>query len=221
MSACCGDMLKQTKIAHAEAAEWLGDLHPLMEQLGSMEGLVTLGAAAALLQIPPADNPAALRLFLQNYRSQILLPLELMAVHRAYEHASRNELSELIALDQRLTREPILREFAAASRRIGQYQLQRLRPLRDQRFVQRYLQAVEQGEAHGWHNLVYGVTLMLYSLPLRQGLMGYARQTLRGFIHCSAHPLRLSEGDCQSLLDEHCTGLPAAVEGLLTQCDAA
>ncbi len=213
-------MLKQTKIARAEAVEWLGDLHPLMEQLGSLEGLVTTGAVAALLQIPPADDTAALRLFLRRYHWQILLPLELTAVHRAHGHASRNELSELLALDHRLTREPILREFAAASRRVGQYQLQRFRPLRDQRFVQRYLQAVEQAEVHGWHTLVYGVTLALYSLPLRQGLIGFARQTLRGFIHCSARPLRLSESDCQSLLDEQCADLPAEVEGLLTQ-DAA
>jgi urease accessory protein UreF len=168
-----------------------------------------------------ADNPVALRLFLRNYQSRILLPLELMAVHRAYEYASRNELNELMAMDERLTREPILRDFAAVSRRIGQYQLQRLRPLRDQRFVQRYLLAVEQSEAHGWHTLVYGVTLALYSLPLRQGLMGFARQTLRGFIHCSARPLRLSESDCQSLLDEQCAGLPGAVEGLLMQVAAA
>jgi len=214
-------MLKQTKIAHAEAAEWLGDLHPLMEQLGSVEGLVTIGAAAALLRVPPADNPTALRLFLGNYQSQILLPLELMAVQRAFEHTNRNELNELMALDLRLTREPILREFAAASRRIGQYQLQRLRPLRDQRFVQRYLQAVEQGGAHGWHTLVYGVTLALYSLPLRQGLVSFARQTLRGFIHRSARSLRLSEADCQLLLDEHFVELSIAVEHLLTQHTAA
>ncbi len=214
-------MLKQAQFAGDESADWLGDLHPLMEQLGSLEGLVTLGTAAALLQLPVANDPAALGRFLQQYQSQILLPLELTAVYSAYERANRNELSELIALDQRLTREPILREFAAASRRIGQAQLQRLRPLRDQRFVQRYLLAVEQGNAHGWHPLVYGVTLALYSLPLRQSLMSYARQTLRGFIHYAARPLQLSEGDCESLLDEHCAELPAAVGGLLSQRDAA
>jgi urease accessory protein UreF len=214
-------MFKQTKTARAEAAEWLGDLHPLMEQLGSLEGLVTIDTAAASLRVPPADNWTALRLFLRNYQSRILLPLELVAVHRAYEHTNRNELNELMALGDRLAREPILGEFAAASQRIGEYQLQRLRPLRDQRFVQRYLQAVERGESQGWHTLVYGMTLALYSLPLRQGLMGFARQTLRGFIHCSARPLRLSESDCQSLLDEQCAELPAAVEGLFSQVAAA
>src|SRR2546425_7032299 len=106
-------MLKQTNIAAAEAAEWLCDLHPLMDQLGSLDGLVTLGAVSASLQIQPVENLAALQLFLQSYESQILLPLELTSLHRAHAHASRNELSELIALDQRLRGEPILRDFAA------------------------------------------------------------------------------------------------------------
>ena len=214
-------MLKATQIESAAGAEWLGDLHPLLAQLGSLDGLVTLGAVSASLQMQPVNDPSALRLFLQNYASQILLPLELASLQRAHGHASRNELSELVALDQRLTREPILRDFAAASRRIGQYQLQRLRPLRDQRFVQRYLQAVEQGDAHGWHILVYGVTLALYSLPLRQGLCGYARQTLRGFIHAAARPLQLSEIDCQELLEELCAGLPRYLETLLPVTNGA
>jgi len=214
-------MLRQTKIAHVTATDWLADPHPLLEQLGSLEGLVTITTAAALLQVPPANNPAALRFFLRRYCSQVLVPLELTAIHRAHEYASRNELNELIALDQRLKREPILRKFAPASRRIGQCQLQRLRPLRDQRFVRRYLEAVELSEAHGWHTLVYGVTLALYSLPLRQGLVGFARQTLCGFIHCSAQSLRLSEDDCREMLEEHGAGLPAAVESLLMQNAAA
>src|SRR5438874_1765564 len=109
-------MLKPAQFARDESAEWLGDLHPLMEQLGSLEGLVTLGAVSAALRVPLVDSPAALHSFLQHYQSQVLLPIELASLHRAYEHASRNELSELVALDQRLTREPILREFAAASR---------------------------------------------------------------------------------------------------------
>ncbi len=59
----------------------------------------------------------------------------------------------------------------------------------------RYLAAVESGEAHGWHTLVYGLTLAVYSLPLRQGLLGYAQQTTRGFIQAAARSLELSETD--------------------------
>jgi urease accessory protein UreF len=128
---------------------------------------------------------------------------------------------ELVVLDQQLAAEPILRDFAAASRRVGRCQLQKLRPLRDQRLVQRYLHAVEAGRAHGWHILVYGLTLAVYSLPLRQGLLGYAHQTTRGFIYSAARMLRLSERQCRELFDDLCARLPEAVEALLAQKVAA
>jgi urease accessory protein UreF len=83
--------------------------------------------------------------------------------------------------------------------------------------VQRYLRAVEAGLAHGWHTLVYGLTLEIYSLPLRQGLLGYGHQVTRGFIYGAARSLRLSERDCRELFDELCADLPAAVEDMLRE----
>jgi urease accessory protein UreF len=157
----------------------------------------------------------------RNYQSQILLPFELPAIQCAHGHAARYELRELVALDRQLAAEPVLRSFAPASRRVGRYQLQKLRPMRDQRLVQRYLRAVEGGRAHGWHILVYGLTLAIYSLPLRQGLLGYAHQTTRGFIYSAARMLRLSERQCRELFDALCAHLPEAVETLLAQPVAA
>ena len=207
--------MKQTQLALRDAAEWLGDWHPLAEQLGSAEGLVELGSVSALLRLKPVRTRASLRRFLQNYKSELLLPLELPAIQNACEHARRNEVRELIAQDQALRELDELKTFAAASRRVGQAQLQKLRPLRDERIVQRYLHAVETGEAHGWHTLVYGVTLAIYSLPMRQGLLGYAHQTLRGFIYSAARSLRFSEHDCRDLFDSLCADLPDSVEGLI------
>jgi urease accessory protein UreF len=129
--------------------------------------------------------------------------------------AAHNELRELVAFDQQIASEPALCSLVSASRRVGRAQLQKLRPLRDERFARRYLQAVESGEAHGWHTLVYGLTLAVYSLPLRQGLLAYAWQTTHGFIHAAARPLRLTEKDCRRLLDERCEPLPAAIDSLL------
>lgn len=210
-------MLHQAKIAPDTAVELLGDLHPLMEQLGSLDGLVTLADASDSLQVPHIKALPELRNFLQNYHVRILSPVELPAIQRAFSHAARNELRELIALDQQLAGEPVLQNFVSASRRVGQGQLQRLRPLRDDRFVQRYLAAVDGGEAHGWHTLVYGLTLAVYSLPLRQGLFGYAHQTTRGFIHAASASLGLSWVDSQKLFDELCAVLPATIEPLLAQ----
>src|SRR6185369_5258799 len=141
-----------------------------------------------------------------------LIPYELPAIQRAFRHASRNETRELIAADQQMAREPMLAPFAGASRRVGRSQLKRLRPLRDQRLVQRYLKAVEENRANGWHTLVYGITLSLYSQPVLQGLVSYERQTLLGFIHAAARPLRLSERDSHDLLDQLSPGLPDTMD---------
>src|SRR5215470_6638306 len=208
-------MPKGRQLALTDATEWLGDWHPLAEQLGSADGLIELGSVSSLLQLPPVHNIPSLRKFLGQYQLCILLPLELPAIESAHGHASRNEVRELVALDQELAGEPVLQNFAAPSRRVGQAQLQKLRPLRDQRVVQRYLAAVESGEAHGWHTLVYGLTLAIYSLPLRQGLLGYAHQTMRGFIYSAARSLQLSERDCRQIFDLIAEDLPEAVDRLL------
>jgi urease accessory protein UreF len=214
-------MVMQTQLALNDAAEWLGDWHPLAEQLGSAAGLVALGSVSASLRLAPVHSLPSLRHFLHEYQAQVLLPFELPAIQWAHGHASRHETRELVALDRSLAAEPLLGPFASASRRVGQYQLRKLRPLRDERVLQRYLQAVENARASGWHTLVYGLTLAVYSLPLRQGLLGYAHQTTRGFIYSAAGSLRLSEHQCRALFDTLCAPLPAAVEHLLKQEAAA
>jgi urease accessory protein UreF len=163
----------------------------------------------------------SLRKFLQKYQEQILFPLELPAIQAAHGHTLRNEVRELVALDQEIGQEELLTEFAGASRRVGQAQLQKLRPLRDQRVVQRYLHAVDAGEAQAWHTLVYGLTLAVYSLPLRQGLLGYAHQTTRGFIYSAARSLKLSERKCRTLFDDLCADMPQAVETLVGEAALA
>jgi len=199
-----------------DAAEWLGEAHPLVEQLGSADGLVSLHTLAGSLTSRPVTNLDSLREFLGCYHAQILLPFELPAIRDAFTHAAQNHTRELVALDQQLSSEPAICDFASASRRIGQAQLQRLRPLRDERVVQRYLTAVDSGAAHGWHTLVYGLTLVIYSLPLRQGLLGYAQQTTRGFIHAAARSLNATEAGYRELFNELCEPVPAAVESLIT-----
>jgi len=208
-------MVKPEQLTLSDAAEWLGDWHPLAEQLGSTDGLMALGSVSSLLRLRPVQNSASLLDFLRKYQKEILIAVELPAIQSAWEYANSHALRELVALDQQLATEPILKDFAGPSCRVGQFQLRKLRPLRDDRVVQRYLRAVESGQARGWHTLVYGLTLAVYSLPLRQGLLGYSHQTTRGFIYSAARPLELSERNCRRLFDDLCADLPAAVETLL------
>lgn len=214
-------MWQQFQPALGEPADWLGDWHPLVEQLGSANGLVALGEISTAMQIPHVHDLSSLRSFLRDYQKNILLPHELPAIQRAFDHACRHEVRELAEFDRQLAAEPALKPFAEASRRVGQTELLKLRPLRDERIVRRYLEAVERREAHAWHTLVYGLTLALYSMPLRQGLLGYGFQTARGFIYAAAKSLELSEKNCRALLEELCAHLPAAVEELIAQRKAA
>ena len=208
-------MAKHAQLALKDPAEWLGNWHPLAEQLGSADGLVELGSVSRHLSISPVHDVPTFQVFLRHYHQEILFPIELVAVNAAYGHASSNELRELVALDQQIASRPVFDIFAGASRRVGQAQLQKLRPLRDQRIVQRYLNAVESSQANGWHTLVYGLTLAVYSLPLRQGLLGYAHQTTRSFIYSAAKLLKLSEQTCRQIFDESTAPLPETVENLL------
>lgn len=207
-------MVNRQQVALNDAAEWLGDLHPLTEQLG-LSALLTISSATRFLQLPEVDSVSTLRRFLARYQRDILNRFELPTIQASHQHAERSELRELVELDRRLASEPLLEElFADPSRRVGRAQLQRLRPLRDHRTVQRYIRAVDVGAANGWHTLVYGLTLAVYSLPLRQGLLGYAHQVTRGYIYLAAESLKLSEHDCRRIFDEASAAFPAMVEGL-------
>jgi urease accessory protein UreF len=207
-----GQMINQPQ---PDSTDLLGDWHPLVQQLGSSEGLVSLSTASHSLQLNNVRDVRSLRQFLEAYQAHIIIPFELPAIQRAFRHASRNETRELIAFDNEIAAEPILQAFMSASRRVGQAQLRRFRPLRDIRLVQRYLRAVDGGQAHGWHTLVYGVTLAIYSLPVLQGLVSYERQTLMGFIHAVARSLRLTEQDCRAILDDLSPSLPRMPEAIL------
>jgi urease accessory protein UreF len=209
-------MLEKKKIAPSAAAEVTGELLELAEQLGSPD-LTELAHTSAGLELNRVRNLGELRRFLQGYSTQMLVASELPTIFRAYQLASHSEVRELIELDQRLQRDPQLMNLARASQHVGRAQLKKLRSLRDQRIVQRYLAAVESGEAKAWHTIVFGLVLALYSLPLRQGLLHYGTQTLSGFIHSAAGRLELRQSDCEALLVEIAQPLPQAVDGVLSE----
>ena len=205
-------MSAQPQFSPEEVCELRGGFGSLFAQLGRPDALAAGGAPAATVKLTRIESVPALRRFLRAYVTEILLPLELPAIARAFSHAQRNELRELLETTRALGREPRLRDFATASQRVGRSHLDRLRPLTDQRLVRRFREAVAAEQASPWHTVVFGLTLAIYSLPLRQGLVHYARQMLGGFIAGAAPTLRLNETAAEELLEELCVGLAAGVE---------
>ena len=193
----------------------LGEHHPLVQQLGSAEGVHELARVSHLLRGTPVTDSASLRSFLYAYQSRILLPIELHVIHQAFLHAVGLRTQELIDLDRYVGSLETMQPFLQSSRRVGQNELRRLRPLRDVRVLQRYLAAVDAGHAEGWHTVVFGLTLAVYSVPLRHGLLGYAQQVMRGFIHMAGTRFPISASEIEDLMEDLNAALPAALGSLL------
>jgi urease accessory protein UreF len=197
--------------AAAHAAELLGDVRALAGQIGEPAGGAVAPVPASLARV---DSVTALRSFLSDYHRDVFSAREWPVIIRVHELARTGQARELAALDREWAVTAKRQGFAEASFRVGRRQLAKLRPLRDQRVVTKYLAAIEAGEAHGWHPLAYGIVLAVFNLPLRQGLVSYAAQTLGGFVDAAIRGHRLPERECVSVLDEICAALPASLPPL-------
>ena len=207
-------MTDQTNIIPSPTTP-LREVRELDTELGSAKGLALLSAAALDERLQKVRDRDGLRLFLDEYSDRVLVPVELQVIQEAHAHATCGHAQELIELDQRLTREFPNISFLMASQLIGRIQLRKLRPLRGQKMVRRYLEAVRHGDANGWHTVVYGMVLALHSIPLRQGLVHYGSQTFDGFINAASDRIPMTVPQSHELYDELCARLPAAVHQVL------
>jgi DNA-binding protein Fis len=160
--------MKTAMLASGFATPATGDPSALVSQLGLPAGpdeASTSGIAGM------AWNDLA------GFRDELVCRLEWPAIIRASELARSGHHRELLELDRNFGRE-LPAHLAKASCCVGRSQLARLRALRDQRSIQRYLDAIEGGEAKGWNPVVYGVVLAVFGIPLRQGVMHYATAVL-------------------------------------------
>jgi len=200
-----------SRVAGGEAESLKGEFRGLLQQVGLP------GFAPEQFWTSALDAPPALGQFLEDYLDRLLLPCELPAIVAACGHARRGGLRELLAQDQCLAAPLLSTPFAAPSRRMGWLQLSRLRPLRDDRFVQRYLAAVESGQAHGWHTIVFGVTLAVFSLPLRQGLLYYSQETLSALASAAGRSKSIGPSQLDDLLSGLLARVPEAVEDAISK----
>jgi len=190
----------------------LGDVRALARQVGGLPGS---GPGSPRGGVGISSGMIPWREWLGRYVREGLVGEEWPVVLEAWSHASAGRVKELLALDQAWGLRVGMRPLAEASFRVGQRQLNRLRPLRDVRVVQRYLAAVETGKAHGWHPVVYGVMLAVFAVPLRQGLMHYADQVLGGFVEGVPPGIAMSEGERSQWVKEMGEVLPVELGRLL------
>jgi urease accessory protein len=162
-------------------------------------------------------DAASLEAFLSRLLSEAIGRFDLPVIRWAYERASQNDSQALMELDQFFSSAPVPEPLRSASQRIGRAQLQGLAGMKGHRFLSRYRAAVESQPLAGYHVTVYGIFLYLFSIPLRQGLAGYAYQALNGFLAAAAAPLGLGREQKQALLDKICATVPQLIERSLVQ----
>jgi urease accessory protein UreF len=143
----------------------------------------------------------------------VVIALDWPVILEAAELARLGRYRDLIELDQNY---PARRagQWTEASFRVGRRQLSRLKACRDLRLVQRYLLAVENGQAHAWNPIVFGVALAAFNLPYRPGLLHYASTLLRGFA-ARCRPQNVPIADWTVWMNSLEAPLPEAVQRLL------
>jgi len=191
------------------------DFRALEEQLGSPDEATAINSAAFAASLINIRTPDQFRQFLTNFQAKTLANDELPTILRAYNHARQNEVREIVALDRSLKDRFPNEALANASERVGRNQLRKMRGLKTERVVTRYWDAVYNKEAHGWHTVVFGVVLAVYSIPLRQGLNHYGQQTIRGFLEAGAASLCLRAPEVNELESTLLAGMPQLVERAL------
>jgi len=197
-----------------------GDTRELLLSIGAAEALPGTGCLARGSSTVRPKDAESLGVFLRRYVDEILVPIELRAVVNAWQFTESGHARELIELDRALLKDDRLETFRESSCAVGRRQLSRLRPLREQRVIQRYWNAMDQGQAAAWHTLVFGVMTSVYSIPLRQGIAQLASQTLGGFALSAANDYKLRLNDCRKVLSEQVERLPEAINGLVDEAFA-
>ena len=191
------------------------DFRALEEQLGSPDEATAISSAAFASALTDIRTPDQLREFVAHFQAKTLAQDELPTILRAYNHARRNEAREIIALDRSLKDGFPSEALANASERVGRNQLRKMRGLKTERVVTKYWDAVYKKEAYGWHTVVFGVVLAVYSIPLRQGMNHYGQQTIRGFIEAGGASLKLRAPVINELESTLLADMPAIVERAL------
>lgn len=138
--------------------------------------------------------------------------IELPVIRWAYECSVRNDAKGLAELDRFLSSLPVPDALRAASRKVGRQQLRNFAPIKGHKFLRKYSAEVDDGNASGAQPIVYGMYLFLFSIPLREGLLSYAYQTVNGFAAAAARSAHIELRSLESTVAAACADLPKLVE---------
>ena len=189
----------------------LSDVSALAECIGSSQAPAAWSPELLSASISTVD---ALTGWIRQYRETVLASKEWPIVLEAWQFTRNGKSRDLIRLDQKCDSWMTVSPYKEASRKVGHRQLCRLRALRDQRIIFRYLDAIGAGQANGWHPVVYGLYLAVFNLPLRQGLVNFGEQTIRGLVRGVPRGPLLTDENVDETVNHEVGLLPGALPEL-------
>jgi len=166
----------------------------------------------SILREEKIQDAKSLRQFLQLWLERHIARVDLSAIRWAHECSARNDANGLIELDQFLSTLPLSPALRKASIQVGRGQLRTFATLKGHKFVARYQAAVDDGRALGHNAIVHGIFLYVFSIPLREGLLSYGYQTIRGFASAAAVSIPIDLKCVKTVADDLCASLPHLVE---------
>jgi hypothetical protein len=190
--------------------------HPYEAQLDALETVLCADTITQALGLAPLQSTADLEILLECYRTTLLEPIELPAITHYSRLSARGHADELIARDQDFAGiHPEWLLFMPASTRMGRDYLNRLRPLQDERVVQKFIEAVKYNQSPGHHLTVFGLTMSVFSIARRQGLAEYAQFALEAVVSTAAGKLKITQEDRTTILARSQAHLPQALKHMV------
>ena len=190
--------------------------HPYESQLDALETVLCADTIAQALGLAPLQSTADLEILLERYQTTLLEPIELPAITHSSKLSARGHAGELIALDQDFAGiHPEWLLLMPASTRMGRDYLNRLRPLQDERVVQRFIESVKYNQSPGHHLTVFGLTMSVFSIARRQGLAEYAQFALEAVVSTAAGKLKITQEDRTTILARSQAHLPQALKRMV------
>jgi urease accessory protein len=147
----------------------------------------------------------SMRTYIDDHIWPALIHFELPVVRLAQEAAHRDDLEELIALDEILDAAKSARELREASRVIGRRRLHALLEVTPSPLLTRLATLVDEEKTSGHHTVVFGAGLA--SLPPDALLTAWAFQSVNGVCLAAPKLLRIGQEAVQRVLTSVLAGM--------------
>jgi urease accessory protein len=188
-----------------ESYAWLAPLLQVGDSAFPTGGYAHSHGFEQIVRLGVVSDADSMALYIENHLWPALIHFELPLVRLAREAALRDDVVELIALDELVDASKGARELREASRVLGRRRLRALLDLGASPVLARFARVVEEEGSSGHHAVVFGVGLA--SLPPDALLIAWAFQGINAICLAAPKLIRIGQDAVQRVLAASLAGL--------------